>query len=184
MKRFCVVLVGLLVLAGCAGPGGGGPSEPPPRQSGAQERAPEKPRLTRRQLVRRANRICADTGTSVERLVRRETKAISSGARTGSRSELEADVIKKIFRVLRSYQRKLRRLRPPEADQAQWDVFNRARTRSLAAADAIVKATRSGDRAKRRRLIRRSDRLDAPANFIVQTWGLKRCAFTEKSFTP
>jgi len=113
MKGLPAILAAVVaaLAAGCGGAG----AEPVPPVS-------EDGRLSRPELVRRANEICARSEAAVALATRRGREAIEAGKVSGSRDEV-ADAVLTGAKVVEPYQRRLRALEPPRTDAPEWDRF-------------------------------------------------------------
>lgn len=165
MKRAVVIAAVASLAAGC---GGGGEPPPPPPVS-------EDGRLSRPELVRRANEICARSEAAVALATRRGREAIDEGKVSGSSGDVVADALLRGAKVIKPYQRRLRALKPPRADARSWDRFLDRVEDATALFPSLARAIRSRDGEKLSELNSRFSRIVADTRPYAEQYGLGRC---------
>jgi len=167
VKRARAILVATAA-AFAGGCGGGGEPPPPPPVA-------EDGRLSRPELVRRANEICARSEAAVALATRRGREAIDEGKVTGSSDEVVADAVLTGARVIKPYQRRLRALKPPRNDARGWNRFLHRIEDAAALFPSLARAIRSSDGAKLSELNTKFSRIAAETRPYAEQYGLGKC---------
>ena len=167
MKR---AVASLATAVAAFGAGCGGASEPPPPPP-----VTEDGRLSRPELVRRATEICSRSEAALALATRRGREAIDEGKVTGSSDEVVADALAIGAKVIKPYQRRLRALKPPRADAAEWKRFLDRLEDAAALFPSLARAIRSSDGAKLNELNTKFSRIAADTRPFAERYGLGRC---------
>ncbi|MGI8594481.1 MAG: hypothetical protein ACR2ML_08995 [Solirubrobacteraceae bacterium] len=167
MKRARAILVATAA-AFAGGCGGGGEPPPPPPVA-------EDGRLSRPELVRRANEVCARSEAAVALATRRGREVIDDGKVTGSSDDVVADALLTGARVIKPYQRRLRALKPPRNDARGWDRFLDRIEDAAALFPSLARAIRSRDGEELSELNTKFRRIATETRPYVEQYGLGRC---------
>lgn len=166
--KYGVAILATALAALAAGCGGESePSPPPPIAADG--------RLSRPELVRRATEICSRSEAALALATRRSREAIDEGKVTGSSGDVVADGLLTGAKVIKPYQRRLRALKPPRADAAEWKRFLDRVEDAAALFPSLARAIRSSDGAKLNELNTKLSRIAADTRPFAEQYGLGRC---------